>query len=801
MKLSMKWLSDFVSIDVRVGQFCEDMTMTGSKAEGFQQEGARIKNVVAGRVLSVEKHPNADSLYLCKVDVGKDETLQIVTGADNVVPGCTVPVALDNSVLADGKQIKKGKLRGELSQGMLCSLEELGLTAHDFPYAVEDGIFLLEEKCEIGQDICSAIGLDDTVAEFEITSNRPDCLSVIGLAREAGATYCKPLNLSKPQVKGSGGDVAEHLQVTVENPRLCLRYAAAAVRNVNIGPSPRWMRERLRASGVRPINNIVDITNYVMLEYGQPMHAFDQRTVNGQHLVIRNAREGESITTLDGVERALSTDMLVIADSKAPSAVAGVMGGENSGVYDDTSTVIFESACFYGPSVRMTSKKLGLRTESSSRFEKQLDPENCVPALRRACELVELLGAGEVADGMIDIAGDRREPVRIPLDPQWINRFLGIDIPGSRMEEILRTLEFQVEDNVVTPPSFRADVESAVDVAEEIARIYGYGNIPTTEIRGSAQGKVSPEQKMERDIRQILMAQGYSEIITYSFFSPKSYDRIGLPPDSVMRRSVVIQNPLGEDTSVMRTTAVPSMLDVLSRNYKGRNPSAALFEIATIYLPVPGEELPQERGHVVLGAYGAGAGFFTLKGALETLLERVGIREWDCMASDANPTFHPGRYAVLFASTTREDGTAKDSMLGYLGEVHPEVCGTYGLDEGACVACLDMESILRFASGKKQYAPLPRFPASTRDLALVCSEALPVGTIQKVISASAGQVLESIQLFDVYRGKQVGEGKKSVAYSLTLRASDRTLTDQECDQVVKRTLKALTEELGVELRG
>ena len=807
MNLSMKWLSDFVSLDVEPKQFAADMTMSGSKVEGYAQEGAAIDKVVVGRVRTVEKHPDADSLFVCKVDAGGGEPLQIITAATNVVPGCTVPVALDGSTLCDGKKIKSGKLRGQLSQGMFCSLAELGLTEHDFPYAIADGIFLLQEECVVGQDIRGAIGLDDTVVEFEITSNRPDCLSVIGLAREAAATYGKPFSMPAPQVKGSGGDIGEYLKVTVENSALCLRYAAAAVSNVQIGPSPRWMRERLRASGVRPINNIVDITNYVMLEYGQPMHAFDLRSVKGQHLVIRNAKPGELITTLDGTERALQPEMLVIADKEAPSAIAGVMGGEFSGVYDDTNTVIFESACFHGPSVRVTAKKVGLRTESSSRFEKGLDPENCVPALRRACELVELLGVGEVVNGIVDVAGDKAEPAKIPLDSAWMNRFLGVDIPPKRMEEILCLLDFTVENGVVTPPSFRqGDIECAADVAEEIARIYGYNNIPITAPRGAAQGRNTHEQKIQRKLRGALLAQGLSEVITYSFISPRSYDKIRLPADAEQRRSVVIQNPLGEDTSVMRTTAIPSMLEVLSRNYNNRNPAAALFEVATVYLPRRPDELPLEKKQIVLGAYGDNSDFFTLKGAVEGLLDELGIQHWngskgwDIVSLNTDPTFHPGRFAMLTVNTSLKENTVGGTLLGVIGEVHPQVCREYDIGVRACVATLDFDTLLQSASDEKQYKPLPRFPASTRDLALVCDEKVPVGVIQAVITVAVGDILESVALFDVYRGKQVGEGKKSAAFSLTLRAAGRTLTDEECDKAVQKALQALFAELGAELR-
>ncbi|MDL2233805.1 phenylalanine--tRNA ligase subunit beta [Ruminococcaceae bacterium OttesenSCG-928-L11] len=790
MNLSMKWLGEFVDPGVGIKDFVAGMTMSGSKVEGYEVEGGELQNIVMGKVLSVEKHPNADTLFICKIDAGGAEPLQIVTGADNVVPGAMVPVARDNSVVHGGKKIKKGKLRGELSEGMLCSLEELGLTLGDFPYAMEDGIFLVEEDCQIGQPVQEAIGLNDTMVEFEITSNRPDCLSVIGLAREAACTWGKTITVAKPRVKGGAGDVNDLLKVRVENPQLCLRYSAAAVKNVRIGPSPRWLRERLRASGVRPINNIVDITNYVMLEYGQPMHAFDLKHVSGAQIVVRSARDGETITTLDGVERTLSPEMLVIADEAAPSAVAGVMGGEFSGIYDDTQVVIFESACFDGPSVRMTAKKLGMRTESSGRFEKGLDPENCMPALLRACELVELLGAGDVCDGVIDVRNPPAEPRRITVTPEWVNGFLGSDIPWERMVSILESLEFQVEGNVVIPPSFRGDVELKADVAEEIARIYGYNNIPSTPMRGKAEGIISPQQKFEREIAALLTAQGCYEIVTYSFISPKGYDRIGLPADSSLRKSVVISNPLGEDTSVMRTTAIPSMLDVLARNYNNRAPEAALYEIATRYVPTEDGKLPDEIKQVMIGLYGGDNDFYTLKGIVEALLAKAGVAGEYRRVED-NPTFHPGRCAMV---------TVGDTVLGILGEVHPQVCENYDIGAKAYLAELNLAELFAARTVELKVRDLPRFPASTRDLALVADEETPVGEMQKAIADVAGSILEKLELFDVYRGKQVGEGKKSVAYSLTLRANDRTLTDEECDRTVQKILKKLGE-IGVELRG
>lgn len=792
MNLSMKWLGDYTKTDVDVKRYAADMTMSGSKVETFKTEGSELENIVVGKVLSVEKHPNADTLYICKVDAGGPQVLQIVTGADNVTAGAFVPVALNKSVVFGGKKITSGKLRGELSEGMLCSLAELGLSKNDFPYAVEDGIFLLGGDCDRtpGLDIREAVGLNDTVVEFEITSNRPDCMSVIGLARETAATYGKKLEVPAPVVKAGGGDVNGFISVEVLNTALCMRYAAAVVRDVKIAPSPRWIRERLRAAGVRPINNIVDITNYVMLEYGHPMHAFDLRHVSGAKIVVRNAGGGERITTLDGVERTLSPEMLVIADGQNPSAVAGVMGGEFSGIYDDTVTVIFEAACFNGASVRNTSKKLGLRTESSSRFEKGLDPETCMAALLRACELVEKLEAGVVCDGFIDVYGNRRQAARLALEPDKICGLIGAEIPESDMVKILERLDFKVNGRQIDVPAFRGDVECGADVAEEVARIYGYDKIPVTAIRGTAQGQLNRRQKFERAVSKTLIAAGYSEVVTYSFISPRYYDKINLPKDSPMRESVRIQNPLGEDTGIMRATAIPSMLEVLARNYHNRNPAVRFYELATEYVPLAGEKLPREDKKIVMGSYGGAMDFFRFKGAAEMLLECAGIRDWEIEAFSDDATFHPGRCATITASGTE---------LGRIGEIHPLVAENYGMPVKIYTAWLDFNGMLALSTDEKQYRPLPRFPAMSRDLALVCDDGLPVRAIQKAVFGAVGGILENLELFDIYRGKQVGEGKKSVAYALTLRAADRTLTDEECDRAVKKALEALGK-LGVELR-
>lgn len=792
MQLSMRWLHDFVEeIPATNREYAERLTMTGSKVEGWEEEGSELNKVVVGKILELAPHPNADKLQICQVDVGDGAPLQIVTGAKNVAAGDLVPVALDGSSLHGGVKIKKGKLRGVASNGMLCSVAELGITTHDFPYAIDDGIFILEEDCRIGQDIREAIGYNDTVFEFEITSNRPDCLSVIGLARETAVSFGKPLKLHTPVVKGGHGDVNGLLKVRVEAPDLCPRYCARVVKNVRVKPSPRWMRERLRASGVRPINNIVDITNYVMLEYGQPMHAFDQKYLKEQQIVVRRAKEGESIVTLDGVERKLSPDMLVIADQDKPSAVAGVMGGEYSGIMDDTSTIVFESACFAGPSVRITAKTLGMRTDSSARFEKGLDPNNCIPALERACELVELLDAGDVCDGIIDVNNSSGERRKLALEPEWIKRFLGISISEEEMVQILQKLDFEVKEGVVAVPTFRADVEHKADVAEEIARFYGYDRIPTTLVGGSAQGKLTEEQKFERMVNDTMQALGYSEIMTYSFISPKFYDKIGLPSDSPLRRSVTIANPLGEDTSIMRTIALPSLCEALSRNYSNRNLSASLYEIATEYIPKESDsELPVEKQSVVIGAYGEETDFFSLKGAVEELLEKARVFDYDVQPATEEYAFHPGRCAQLL-----KDG----KVFGVIGELHPKVLENYGLGARACAAVLDFNALFALRDPVRQYQPLPKFPAVTRDLAFVCDDEIPVLALKKLIAAAAGSRLEKVTLFDVYKGKQVADGKKSVAFNLVLRSADGTLKDEDADAIVKKVRKALTD-LGAELR-
>lgn len=788
MDISMKWLADYVDIDEPIKKFCYDMTMTGSKVEGYEEEGAKVTNTVVGRILSKSKHENADALFVCSVDIGREEPVQIVTNAKNVKEGDLVPVALDGATLPEGK-IKKGKIRGVESYGMFCGLDTLGLTLHDFPYADPEGVFVIKEDCKPGDDIHAAIGLDDTTVEFEITSNRADCLSVLGIAREAAATFQKPFNYKKPEYKGVSEDINKYLSVNVENTDLCHRYIGGIVKNVKIQPSPRWMRERLRACGVRPINNLVDITNYVMLEYGQPMHAFDIRYLAGGKINIRNAHAGEKITTLDGVGRVLSPEMLVIADAEKPVAVAGVMGGEYSGIMDDTQTVVFESACFDGASVRRTAKKLGMRTDASARFEKGLDAHGCMPAILRAFELCELLGCGEPLNSVIDCDYNTRPQAVVPFDPDWTNAFLGTDIPAQDMVGYLEKIGFEVRDGNVYSPSFRIDIESKADIAEEIARFYGYNNIKGTIITGIANAKLTDRQKLERKVESACVSMGLNQINTFSFISPKYYDKIRLPQNSSLRKSVVITNPLGEDTSVMRTTVLPSMCEVVARNYNYRNPEAALFEIGTEYIVTGEDTLPLEPVRLAVGMYGNGTDFYSVKGVVEELLDTLGISEYEIEAAgegcgfDEVSAFHPGRVAVA-----KVDG----KPLAVFGELHPDVLETYGIGVRAYAAKVLITELLDIDIPEKTYKPLPKYPATTRDISLICGDEIPVASLEKLIKEAVGGILEKVTLFDVYRGEQIESGKKSVAFSVAMRSHDGTLTDEQADAAMKRVVKALS---------
>ena len=792
MKLSREWLGEYTTIGAPDKEYCDAMTMSGSKVEGWEVTGSEISRVVVGRVLSMERHTNSDHMWVCKIDVGGERELQIVTGAQNVNIGDLVPVALDGSTLPGGKEIRTGKLRGELSEGMLCSLGELGLEQRDFPYAIEDGIFILEEDCVPGDDIRDVCGLNDSVVEFEITNNRPDCLSVRGLARESACTFHTPLTFAEPTVTAGHGDIHEKLSVEIKDAELCPRYTARMVKNIKIAPSPKWMRRRLRASGVRPINNIVDITNYVMLEYGQPMHAFDYACLHDGKIIVRRAEEGESLRTLDGNDHALTPGMLVIADPEGPVALAGVMGGANSEITDETTTIVFESANFLGHSIRKTAIALGMRTDASGRFEKGLDLFATVPAVDRACELVEMLGAGEVFDGTIDVLAKEPETTFIELDDKRINALLGTDIPREFMADTLTSLGFELNGNTLTVPSWRGDCTMLADIAEECARFWGYDKIEATDIRGAAtQGGYSEKTLFVRKLGTACRAMGYTEVMTYSFVSPSSLDKIKVPADSPLRDNYRILNPLGEDTSVMRTTALPSMLGVLSTNLSRRNIEAKLYEMATVYKKQPDKMLADERTVLTLGAYGGDVDFFALKGAVEALLCAARTPDVRFTADTETAAFHPGRCAAVWSGDTR---------LGTLGQIHPDVCAAYGLDGATYCAEIDVVLLHDLEGAEPVYTPLPRFPAITRDIAVVCDAAVPVGELTECIRKAEKNVLRGVKLFDVYTGVGIPEGKKSVAFSLTLRSDDGTLTDDHAEEAVRAVLDALRESFGAVIR-
>ena len=794
MKLNRKWLNEeFVDLShISDKEYVETLTVFGQKVETYERMDAEIRNVKVGKVVSIVRHENSDHMWVCQVDVGEEEPVQIVTGAQNVHEGDLVPAALHNSWLAGGVHITKGKLRGVKSNGMLCSFAELGLTQNDLPDAYADGIWILnDEDCKVGDDINLVIGNDDTVVEFEITNNRPDCYSIIGLARESAAAFGMQMKHHEPVVKGSDvGSMYEMLDVEVPATELCNRYTSRMVKNVKIAPSPKWLRQRLRANGVRPINNIVDITNYVMLEYGQPMHAFDYRYVSSGKIVVREAEEGETLTTLDGNVRSLKPGMLVIADESKPIGLAGIMGGENSEILDDTTTVVFESANFNGTSIRQTALALGMRTESSGKFEKNLDPMMTVPAVQRACELVELLEAGDVMDGIIDIINYVPEARTLPLEPEKINKLLGTQISTEDMVKYLNLLEIPVEGSTILVPSFRPDLNLMADIAEEVGRSYGYNEIPITAFRTSTHGGYSPLMLAETKAGQLCRSLGYSEIITYSFVSPAIFDQIRLSEDSSLRNAMRIQNPLGEDTSIMRTIALPSMLDILGRNYAYHNKNVKLYELAKIYLPVE-EQLPEEPKMLLLGTYGANASFLQLKGELEAVLEGLRLPKASFTAVKNNPSYHPGRCAAVSVAGVE---------VGYMGQVHPLVAQNYGMDcEVYCVE-VNFSKLFELRLPDPTYTPLPKYQAATRDLSLICDEAITVAEVENVITAAAGKLLRNVRLFDIYRGVGVPEGKKSLAFSLELRADDRTLTDADSEGVVNRVLNALSEKLGAILR-
>ena len=794
MNISRKWLREFVDITATDKEYDSVMTLAGQKVETTERMDAEIKNVVVGKVLSMKKHENSDHMWVCMVDCGIGEPVQIVTGAQNVHEGDLVPVAQHNSYLPGGIHITKGKLRGVESCGMLCSYKELGLTEHDCPEAYADGIWILNnEGCKVGEDMNVVIGNDDSIVEFEITNNRPDCYSLIGLARETAAAFNVPMKHHEPVVKGGAeGNLCDLLDVDVQADGLCPRYTARMVRNVKIAPSPKWMRQRLRSAGIRPINNIVDITNYVMVEYGQPMHAFDYRYVKGGKIVVRRAGADKTLTTLDGSVRVLQPDMLVIADETKPVGLAGVMGGENSEIVADTVDVVFESANFLGSSIRKTALALGMRTDASAKFEKDIDPMLTVPAVNRACELVELLGAGEVMDGMIDVLNYVPQPVTVKLEPERINALLGTNISEADMIEYLHREEVPVVDGMIQVPSWRPDLRVMADIAEEVARYYGYNNIETTLMRGATtMGGYSDEQKLENAAGAAARALGYSEIITYSFVSPSSFDAIRVPADSPLRKTVKLVNPLGEDTSIMRTVILPSMLDILSRNFAFKNKGVKLYEIGKIYLPVEGEKLPNEPKRMIFGTYGEHENFFTLKGEVDALLEQLNVHPATYVADTKNPSYHPGRCADIMI-----DG----KKLGVIGQIHPLVAEGYGISGEVYVAELDFTGLQSALAPERVFHSLPKFPTVSRDLALVCDEAMTVGMLEACIKKAGGKLLRSIQLFDIYRGPGIAPGKKSVAFSLELRADDRTLTDEDTTGVTNAVLEKLKNDLGVTLR-
>ncbi|MGI6777248.1 MAG: phenylalanine--tRNA ligase subunit beta [Acetivibrionales bacterium] len=796
MKVPMNWLKEYVDINVTTEEFINAMTMSGSKVESVEKLGEEISNVVVGKIVSIEPHPNADRLQVSKVDVG-NEVLQIVTGASNISLGDYVPIALPGSTLPGGIKIKKSKLRGVESNGMMCSIQELNLTKDDFPEAAEDGIFILQEELTPGRDIKEVLNLNDTVVEFEITSNRPDCLCMEGIAREAAVALKAGFNEPVIQVKEEADEAASsYASVEIHDPDLCSRYAARIIKDVKIGTSPKWMRERLRSAGVRPINNIVDITNYVMLELGQPMHAFDLEYIEGNSIIVRRAKDGETMKTLDGQDRKLDPSMLVIADSNKAVGIAGVMGGANSEITSKTKIILFESATFNGTSIRQTAKKLGLRTEASARFEKGLNSENAERAVNRAVQLVEMLGAGVVCKGVIDCYPQKQQQRIISFCPDRINALLGTSIDKSFMVATLKALGFEVDEASlsVKVPSFRGDVEGEADLAEEVARFYGYNRIQATLLSGktASLGRKTFKQKIEDIIKDTMIASGLYEAYTYSFSSPRVFDRIRLPKDSENRKAVVISNPLGEDYSIMRTTTIPNILDVLSTNYNRRIEEARLFELSYVYQPkgLPVKELPDEKMVLTIGMYGK-TDFYHLKGVVEELLDRLGIIDYEFLPEKNNPSFHPGRTAKVIVG---------DIEIGVIGEIHPELVQEFECPERTYVGVIEVKPLVENASLLSEYKPLPKFPAVTRDIAMLVRDEIMVKQIQDIIKQNSGSILEEIELFDVYKGKQVPEGMKSVAYSIRFRALDRTLRDEEVNKVMDKIIKDLKEKLDVQLR-
>ncbi len=805
MNTSLSWIKAYVpDLDVTAQEYTDAMTLSGTKVENYEELDADLDKIVVGQIDKIEKHPDADKLIVCQVNVGT-ESIQIVTGAPNVKEGDKVPVVLaggrvagghePGSRVAGGIKIKKGKLRGIESNGMMCSIEELGSSRDMYPDAPENGIYILPQDTEVGADVVKLLGLDDVVFEYEITSNRVDCYSVVGIAREAAATFRK--TFCPPQVTPTGNDedVNDYIKVTVKDTDLCPRYCARVVKNIKIGPSPKWMQRRLASVGIRPINNLVDITNYVMEEYGQPMHAYDLDTIAGHEIIVKRAEEGEKFTTLDGQERQMDPSVLMICDGEKSVGIAGIMGGENSMITDDVKTMLFEAACFDGTNIRKSSKKVGLRTDASGKFEKGLDPNNAQAAIDRACQLVEEMGAGEVVGGMVDVYGKKKEPVRVPFDADEINALLGTDISREDMLSYFRMidLEYDEKTNEVIAPTFRHDLFRLADLAEEVARFYGYDNIPTTLPKGEATtGKLSFKLRIEEVARSVAEYCGFSQGMNYSFESPKVFDKLLLPADAPERRAISIMNPLGEDYSIMRTLSLNGMLTSLATNYNRRNKNVRLYELGNIYLPkeLPLTELPEERMQFTLGMYGEGD-FFSMKGVVEEFLEKAGLNQKEVYDPKAGKTFlHPGRQANIIY-----DG----AVIGYLGEVHPDVADIYGIGERAYVAVIDMPEVVSRANFDRKYEGIARFPAVTRDISMVMPKEIMVGQVEKVIEDKGGQYLESYTLFDLYEGAQIKEGHKSVAYSIVFRAKDRTLEEADVSKAMDAILGAL-EEMGIELR-
>ena len=802
MNTPLSWIKAYVpELECTDQEYMDAMTLSGTKCEGFERLDADLDKIVVGQIEKIEKHPDADKLVICQVNIGT-ETIQIVTGAPNVKEGQKVPVVLDGGRVAGGHdgskteggiKIKKGKLRGVPSDGMMCSIEELGSTREFYPEAPEYGIYIFDDSVQVGADAIEVLGLHDSVFEYEITSNRVDCYSVIGIAREAAATFKKPFKAPVTGPVGTDGDVNDYISVEVKDNDLCKRYCAKVVKNVKIAPSPEWMQRRLSACGIRPINNLVDITNYVMEEFGQPMHAYDLDTIADHKIVVRRAEDGENFVTLDGQERELDSGMLMICDGEKPVGLAGIMGGENSMITDDVKDMLFEAACFDGTNIRLSSKRVGLRTDASGKFEKGLDPNNAESAINRACQLIEELGAGEVVAGMVDVYPEKKTETTIKFDPDYVNKLIGFNLTEEQMVSYFPALElkYDPETKLITIPTFRQDLVGMCDIAEEVARFYGYDNIPTTLPSGEAtSGKLSYKLRIDEIARRVALYSGFSQGMSYSFESPKVYDKLLLPKDSKYRQSIVISNPLGEDFSVMRTTPLGGMLTSLATNYNRRNKDVKLYELAKVYVPVEGEDLPDERVQFTLGFYGDGD-FFTMKGVVEEFLEKIGMSARPEYDPEAGKTFlHPGRQAEILY---------KDTVIGYLGEVHPDVADTYGLGERTYIAVLDLPEILPFASFDRKYEGIAKFPAVTRDISMVMPKTVLVGEVEKIIEKRGGKLLEKYNLFDIYEGAQIKEGFKSVAYTISFRAKDRTLEDKDIQPIMEKILGDLSG-MGIELR-